>query len=258
VKDVMKMGTAAGKVAIVTGAGSGIGRATAVLIARHGAQVVVGDIDDTGGGQTVDEIRGGGGQAVYQHADVASGDDATALVARAVDEFGGLDWAVNNAGIEGAMKPIIETTSEEFDRVIAVNLRGVWLGMQAQVDAMLRRGGGSIVNVASVAGLVGFPALSPYVASKHGVVGLTRALALEYATQNIRVNAVCPGVIDTPMVQRAGEVTPEMLEAVTQMEPVGRMGTPEEIAQAIYWLCSDAASFITGEALAADGGYVAR
>ncbi len=246
------------KVAVVTGAGSGIGRATARLMAARGAHVVVSDLDDAGGQATVDAIASAGGTAMFVHADVSSDADVQALVDATVEAYGGLDWAVNNAGIEGAMQPIVESSNEEFDRVIGVNLRGVWLCMRAELPLMIERGGGSIVNISSVAGLVGFPAIAPYVASKHGVDGLTRAAALEYATQNIRVNAVCPGVIDTPMVQRAAEKTPELLDAAVASEPIGRMGRPEEIGEAAYWLCSDASSFVTGELLAVDGGFLAH
>ena len=246
------------KVAVVTGAGSGIGRATAILLAQHGTSIVIGDVDEAGGRQTVESIVAAGGAATFVPTDVAQEEDVNRLVETARSEFGGLDWAVNNAGTEGHMGRVVDTSNAEFDRVIGVNLRGVWLCMRAELPLMLERGGGSIVNVASVAGLVGFAGSAPYVASKHGVNGLTKAAALEVATENIRVNAVCPGVIDTPMIERAVEGKPELEAGLLAAEPVGRLGTAEEIAQAIYWLCSDASSFVTGETIAVDGGFVAR
>ncbi len=246
------------RVALVTGAGSGIGRATAVAFARAGARVVVSDRDAAGGEQTVASIRSAGGDALFVRADVAVARDVEALVARAMHAYGRLDFAFNNAGIEGKQALTADTSEEDWDRIIAVNLKGVWLCMKHEIPRMLTGQGGAIVNCSSVAGLVGFAQLPAYVASKHGVVGLTKATALEYARSGIRVNAVCPGAIQTPMIDRVVAARPEMAAALAAAEPVGRMGRPEEIAAAVVWLCSDEASFVTGQAWAVDGGWVAQ
>ena len=252
------MGGLTGKVAIVTGASAGIGRSAALALAAEGAAVVVADIDDTRGGQVAAEINDKGGRATFVHTDVSDDTQVAAMVARAVDEFGGLDLAFNNAGIEGTSTPTHECTSENWQRTLAINLTGVWSCMRHEIPRMLERGGGSIVNCSSVAGLVGFGSIPAYVASKHGVVGLTKAAALEYADVGIRVNAVCPGVIDTEMVERFTGGQEEAETAMIAMEPIGRMGRPEEIADAVVWLCSDGSSFTTGQAIAVDGGFVAR
>jgi NAD(P)-dependent dehydrogenase (short-subunit alcohol dehydrogenase family) len=246
-----------GKVVVTTGAASGIGRATALALAREGARLVLGDVADAGE-ETARDARALGAQAEFVPADVTRQTDVDALVARALSRHGRLDCAVNNAGIEGALRDTAEYPEDIFERVIQVNLIGVWRCLRAEVPAMLRTGGGAIVNTASVAGLVGAGALSAYVASKHGVVGLTRSAAIEYAKAGIRVNAVCPGVIDTPMVDRLSAEMPTLREALIAMKPMGRLGQPEEVAEAVVWLCSDAASFVTGHALAVDGGYVAQ
>jgi NAD(P)-dependent dehydrogenase (short-subunit alcohol dehydrogenase family) len=246
------------KVAIVTGAAAGIGRATALALAASGARVVVADVQDEAGEETVRMIREAGGEAMYVHADVADLGCVQALVDQAVATYERLDIAVNNAGIEGESAPTADGTPENWDRVIAINLTGVWNCMKAEIPVMLAHGGGAIVNMASVAGLVGFAGSAPYVASKHGVVGLTKSAALDYATQGIRVNAVCPGVIRTAMIDRVIEKQPEMESLLASMEPVGRMGTPEEIADTVLWLCGDGAGFVTGQAFAVDGGLVAR
>jgi NAD(P)-dependent dehydrogenase (short-subunit alcohol dehydrogenase family) len=252
-------GLLAGKVALVTGGASGIGRATAIAMAREGARVVVADVAEAGGAETVQRIVAAGGQAVFQRADVADAADVDALVRRAVEAYGRLDCAFNNAGIEGAVTAPHEYPDDVFDRVIAVNLKGVWLCLKAEVRQMLAQGGGAIVNTASAAGLVGAPTIAAYDASKHGVVGLTKSFALAYARQGIRVNAVCPGIIRTPMVERSFLARdPNAAARLEASEPVGRMGTPEEVAEAVVWLCSDAASFVTGVALPVDGGMVAR
>lgn len=251
-------GRVAGKVALVTGGGSGIGRAAALAFAREGAKVVVSDVVIDGGEETVRLIKAAGGQAVFVKADVARPAEVDALIARVVDTYGRLDCAFNNAGIEGTMAQTADCSEENWDRTIAINLKGVWLCLKAEIPQMLKQGGGAIVNTASVAGLVGFAGLPAYVASKHGVVGLTKSAALEYAKQGIRVNAVCPGVIRTPMVERLFRDNPAAGETIAAMEPVGRMGTPEEIAEAVVWLCSDAASFVTGLAMAVDGGLTAQ
>lgn len=252
-------GLLAGKVALVTGGASGIGRATAIAMAREGARVVVADVAEAGGAETVQRIVAAGGQALFQRADVADAADVDALVRRAVEAYGRLDCAFNNAGIEGAVTAPHEYPDDVFDRVIAVNLKGVWLCLKAEVRQMLAQGGGAIVNTASAAGLVGAPTISAYDASKHGVVGLTKSFALAYARQGIRVNAVCPGIIRTPMVERSFLARdPNAAARLEASEPVGRMGTPEEVAEAVVWLCSDAASFVTGVALPVDGGMVAR
>lgn len=251
-------GQMTGRVAIVTGAASGIGRATALAFAARGASVMVSDVMVDGGEETVQLIRDQGGRASFVRADVANDADVKALVERTVDEYGRLDYAFNNAGIEGENGATAECSEENFDRVIAVNLKGVWLGMKYEIPAMLANGGGAIVNCSSVAGLVGFPNLPAYVASKHGVVGLTKAAALDYATSGIRVNAVCPGVIATPMVERVTAGSPEVEAAYAAFQPLGRMGTSEEIAESVVWLCSDAGAFVTGHAMAVDGGLVAR
>ena len=251
-------GLTEGKVALVTGAGSGIGRATALVFAREGAKVVVSDIVVEGGEETMQQIKAAGGEAIFVKADVSKGADVEALITQTVETYGRLDCAFNNAGIEGGVKPTIDCTEEEFGRTIAVNLTGVWLCMKHEIQQMLSQGGGTIVNTASVAGLVGFPGLPDYVASKHGVLGLTKTAALEYAKSGIRVNAVCPGVIQTPMVERGAQLSPGFDELAVSMEPVGRFGQPSEIGEAVVWLCSEAASFVTGHPMTVDGGLVAQ
>jgi NAD(P)-dependent dehydrogenase (short-subunit alcohol dehydrogenase family) len=251
-----------GKVAIVTGAGAGIGRATALKFAAEGAKVAVSDVNVEGGEETVDLIRKQGGDAFFTAADVARPADVEALVAKTVERFGRLDCACNNAGIEGKIVPFTEQPLDNFDRVIAVNLRGVFLCLQAEISQMLKNGGGAIVNLASVAGLIGFPGLAPYVASKHGVNGLTKNAALEYGKQGIRVNSVCPGGIDTRMLDSLAEQSTggkaTSRELMNPMHPIGRIGTPDEVAELIVWLCSDRASFMTGANIPVDGGFVAQ
>lgn len=243
------------KVAIVTGAAFGIGRATAIAMAARGAKVVVADwIDDQ---TTVNEIRNTGGTASFFRCDVSRDDQTQALVQHAMSAYGRLDIAVNNAGIEGHNGTTHLCTIENWNQTIGVNLTGVWLCMKYEIAEMLRQGGGTIVNIASIAGLVGFTGLPAYVASKHGVVGLTKTAALEYAKQNIRVNAICPGVIKTAMVDRVTGKDKTAEKAFADMEPIGRFGQPEEVAESIVWLCSSAASFVTGTAIAVDGGWIA-
>jgi NAD(P)-dependent dehydrogenase (short-subunit alcohol dehydrogenase family) len=220
--------------------------------------VVVADVDVTRGEQVASDINNKGGTAVFVRADVSDDTSVAALVAQTVAQFGGLDVAFNNAGIEGTPAPTAECTPENWQRTLAVNLTGVWSCMRHEIPRMLERGGGAIVNMSSVAGLVGFATTPAYTASKHGVVGLTKTAALEYAEQGIRVNAVCPGVIDTEMVERFTGGQPEAEAAMVATEPVGRLGRPEEIADTVVWLCSDRSIFVTGQAIAVDGGFVAR
>jgi NAD(P)-dependent dehydrogenase (short-subunit alcohol dehydrogenase family) len=249
-----------GRVALVTGAGSGIGRASALAFAREGARVVVSDTDHAGGAETVRAIEACGGETRFVHADVSSEGQVEALVASCLEAFEGLDFAHNNAGIAAPPTPTHEVEQHSFERVLSVNLTGVWLCLKHEARVMLRKGSGAIVNTASLAGLVGFPLNVAYSASKHAVVGITRTAALEYAHNGIRVNAVCPAFIQTPMVEGlVGEGGPRMsLERLARMQPMGRLGTPEEVAESVVWLCSDAASFITGIALPIDGGTTAR
>jgi NAD(P)-dependent dehydrogenase (short-subunit alcohol dehydrogenase family) len=248
-----------GKSAIVTGGGSGIGRATAVALAREGARVLVQDRVENGAQETVGLINSAGGQAISIGGDVTVEDDVIAMVAKAVTTFGRLDCAFNNAGISpAAAGPTMQRTHElslaSWQKVIDVNLTGVFLCMKHQIPHLLEGGGGAIVNTASVAGLVGLPTASAYVGSKHGVIGITKTAAMEYAREGIRVNAVCPGYVLTPMTQdgvaRRGE---ELLNKV----PMHRLGRPEEIAEAVVWLCSERASFVTGSFYTVDGGYYA-
>jgi NAD(P)-dependent dehydrogenase (short-subunit alcohol dehydrogenase family) len=254
--DVMAMWNE--QAALVTGASSGIGRATALAFAREGARVVVADVLSDGGEQTARLIRDQGGQAVFVQTDVSRPADVDRAVTEAMTRYGRLDFAFNNAGIEGVMATTSECTEENWDRTLAINLKGVWLCMKNELPRMLGgKRGGAIVNCSSVAGLVGFPRLPAYVASKHGIVGLTKAAALECAKDGVRINAVCPGVIRTPMVDRLVKAHPEMETQLAAGEPIGRMGRPEEIAAAVIWLCSDASSFVTGQAIAVDGGWTA-
>ena len=241
------------KTVFITGASSGIGRATALLCAKEGANTVVADVMVEEGMKTVEMIKLQFGQSMFLKTDVASEQDVKAAIQKTVETYGALDCAVNNAGIEGATAATHETDMENWNRVIGINLTGVWLCMKYEIPVMLGRGG-SIVNMSSVAGIVGFRELPAYVASKHGVIGLTRTAALEYAAQGLRVNAVCPGVIKTPMVDRATRNDPKTEAQYIALQPIGRMGTPEEIAEAVVWLCSDKSSFVTGHALIADGG----
>ena len=247
-----------GKVALITGAGSGIGRASALAFAREGAKVAVADIVVEGGEETVRMVKAAGGEAFFIKVDVANAADVEAMVNAVVDTYGRIDCAYNNAGIEGRLASTDEYPEDMFDKVIDINLTGVWLCMKYELPQMLKQGGGAIVNTASGAGLIGVAGMSAYVASKHGVVGLTKTAALEYAKSGIRVNAVCPGLIQTPMVERITAEQPQLGEALVAAEPVGRTGKPEEIAESVVWLSSDAASFVTGHAMSVDGGFVAQ
>lgn len=251
-------GLLTGKVALVTGGGSGIGRAAALIFAREGARVAVADYAVEGGEETVRAIEGAGGEAVFIRADVSKTADVKAMIRKVVDMWGRLDCANNNAGIEGTPAPLADCSEENWDRTININLKGVFLCMKYEIPQMLKQGGGAIVNTSSVAGLVGFRRLPAYVASKFGIVGLTKAAALDYAQAGIRINAVCPGVIRTPMVERLTGGDPQAEAQLAAGEPVGRLGAPEEVGEAIVWLCSDAASFVTGHAMAVDGGWVAQ
>lgn len=255
----MKMaGRLEGKVALITGGSSGIGRATAALFAREGARVAVADVGVEGGEQTVNTIRDAGGEAVFVRADVSHAGEVQAAVERVIATYGRLDCAHNNAGIAGRFTATADSLEEDWDRIIRVNLKGVWLCMKYEIPRMLERGGGAIVNTASVAGLGGARRLSAYAASKHGVVGLTKTAALEYAPAGIRINAVCPGWIRTAMVEGAFGAHPGLEAQISVSEPIGRIGNPEEVAAAVVWLCSGAASFVTGHAMVVDGGLVAQ
>ena len=246
------------KVALVTGGSSGIGRATALAFAREGAKVAVADLNIVGGEETVSLIKSVGGEACFIEANMAEAASVEAMVKKAVETYGRLDCAHNNAGVEGALIRTAEYEEDQWDQVIRINLTGVWLCLKYEIPQMLQQGSGAIVNTASGAGLIGVKRMPAYVASKHGVVGLTKTAALEYAKSGIRVNAVCPGVIKTPMVERVTGGRPDILDKMIAAEPIGRSGQPEEIAEAVVWLCSDAASFVTGQAMAVDGGAVAQ
>ena len=247
-----------GKVALVTGGGSGIGRASAIALAREGAKVVIGNRNVQRGEETVAMIEKGGGTASFKKTDVLAAEDIKALVDYAVKTYGGLDLAFNNAGVEGDVAPLVDQTEAGYDAVMDVNVKGVWLSMKYEIPRMLERGGGAIVNCSSVAGVVGFPNMSPYFASKHAVVGLTKVAALEYSAQGIRVNAVNRAVIDTEMVDRLAEGFGMKKDELVQFHPIGRLGRVEEIAEAVVWLCSKKSSFVTGHSLIVDGGFTAR
>jgi NAD(P)-dependent dehydrogenase (short-subunit alcohol dehydrogenase family) len=249
-----RTGQFAGRVAFITGAGSGIGRATALAFAAQGAAVAVSDVAEKDLHETARLIEDQGGQALPVLCDVARSDGVAAAVAAAVRQFGRLDFAFNNAGVEQPPAPLHEISDEQWDRIIDINLRGVFYGMKHEIPAMLATGGGAIVNTSSGAGVIGIAGQSAYAASKHAVIGLTKAAALDYAAAGVRVNAVCPGIIETPMMDRFSGGTEEGRQRVIGQEPVGRMGRPEEIASAVLWLCSDLGAFTVGHALVVDGG----
>lgn len=247
-----------GKVVVITGGASGIGRATALAFAREGARVVVGDIDIAGAENTVATIKDMGVEADCLRVDVAKSADVQAMVMRAVDRYGGLDFAFNNAGLVGSVGGVVETTEDDWNSVVATNLTGVWLCMKYEIPEMLKRGRGAIVNNGSVTGLVGSPGVVANVASKHGVSGLTKSAALQYATQGIRVNAVAPGLVRTPTADRIKTLHPGAEAAMLSAVPQGRWCEPEEIAEAVIFLCSEGASHVTGLIMPIDGGWTAR
>ncbi len=246
------------KVVLITGASTGIGRATALAFAEEGATVVAVDVDDLAFAETEKLLSGTGSKFVYYHCDVGQVEEIRQMIDYVETDLGRLDYAFNNAGVEGDQAFTGVSTEDNWNRVININLRGVWACMRFEIPLLLKSGGGAIVNCSSIAGIVGFPGVPAYVASKHGVIGLTRAAALEYAQQGIRVNAVCPGVIDTPMVQRFTGGNPDVEAYLKSSEPIGRMGRPEEVADAVLWLCSEGSGFVTGHALTVDGGWVAQ
>ena len=246
------------KVALVTGGSSGIGRATSLAFAREGARVAIADLEPTGAAETARMIEDIGGSATVFEIDVTKAAEVASLVERVVQTYGRLDCAFNNAGIGGNVAKTADYPEEEWDRTIDVNLKGVWLCMKYEIPVMEKQGSGAIVNTASIYGLAGAAGYIAYNAAKHGVVGITRTAALEYATAGIRINAVCPGYIRTPMTQPGIDANPEFERKMVSQTPMGRMGMPEEIAEAVVWLCSDAASFVTGHTMTPDGGYMAQ
>ncbi len=247
-----------GKVALVTGGASGIGHTTSLTFAEEGAKVVVVDINEEGGKSTASMIKEAGGDALFVQADVANASEVEALVEKSVSSYGRLDFAHNNAGIDGDFALLEDHSEANFDRVIDVNLKAVWLGMKYEIPQMVAQGGGVIINTASTAGLIGYRTMGIYCASKHAVVGMTKSAALENSTKNVRVLAVCPGAIRTPMIDEFVGGNPEIEAAMNGLQPIGRMGKPQEIANLVTWLCSDAASFMTGAAIPIEGGAVSQ
>ena len=246
-----------GKIALVTGGTAGIGRETAVLFAKAGAKVVVAGRREREGQETIELVRAAGGDGLFVKADVSKASDVETLVQKAVEGFGRLDVAFNNAGIEGAWGPVVRQTEEDFDRTMNINLKGAWLCLKYEIRQMLKQGGGgAIVNMASITGLVGSAGAAAYSASKHGVIGLTKSAALENAKSGIRINAVCPAFTETPMADRTLRL-PAVHKYVLSCHPIGRLGRPAEIAEAVVWMCSDRASFMTGQSLVLDGGFLA-
>jgi NAD(P)-dependent dehydrogenase (short-subunit alcohol dehydrogenase family) len=247
------------KCAIITGAGSGIGRAASLVFAREGARVMVADISEEGGTETVAMVTRAGGEARFHRCDVASASEVDMLIAATIEAWGRLDCAFNNAGVAGSIRRTADYDEEEFDRLIAINLKGVWLCMRAEIRQFVaQRSPGAIVNTASAAGLVASHSMPAYTAAKHGVIGLTKCAAVEYARAGIRVNDVCPGVVDTPLVARMIADEPKVAQTLDRVGPIRRKARPEEIAEAAAWLCSDRASFVTGASISVDGGQTAQ
>lgn len=246
------------KVVIVTGAASGIGMASAMAFAKVGATVIVADVQVAKGEEVVSKILSEDGKAFFIKCNVEDELDIKNMVTSTTKKFGHLDYAFNNAGVEGDTLDTINCTNENWNRVININLRGVWWCLKYQIQEMLKNGGGSIVNTSSIAGLVGFTGIPAYTASKHAIIGLTKSAALEFANKNIRVNAICPGVIQTPMIDRFTKGDDKAIKDLTEGAPMERLGNPDEVAQAALWLCSDASSFVTGHSLVVDGGWVAK
>ena len=246
------------KVAIITGGSSGIGRATAVALAKQGVKIAIAARRAKEGEETVRLVKEAGSDGVFVKTDVANEDDVRSLVEKTAKTYGRLDYAFNNAGIEETMTPLVDQTSDIFNQIMNVNVKGVWLGMKYEIPQMIRNGGGAIVNMSSGAGVIGIPQMAIYVASKHAVLGLTKSAALEYAKSGIRINAIAPGVVETGMLERAAEDNKQFVETLKSMHPIGRIGDPEEIANAVVWLLSDKASFVLGHTLLVDGGVVSR
>ena len=247
-----------GKVAFITGGASGIGQASALKLAAQGVKICVTDLNEDGLKDTVAQVEAAGGEAIYVVVNVVKADEMQAAVQQTVDAFGGLDIGLNNAGVGGSMVAVDALDEGSWDTTIDVNLKGVWLGMKYEIPEMLKRGGGSVINVASLAGLVGFRFNAVYAASKHGVIGLTKSVALEFATRGIRVNAICPGFTETPMVTNMVELIPRMGEATQRSSPMRRLGHVNEIADAVVYLAGDTSSFVNGHALTLDGGASAQ
>jgi NAD(P)-dependent dehydrogenase (short-subunit alcohol dehydrogenase family) len=247
-----------GKAAVITGSAQGIGEATALRFAEEGADVVIADVKVDGGEETVSEIEDQGGNAVFVETDVSQAEDVQNMITTSIGEFGGIDVVFNNAGIDGPIENIVEYEEEGFDEVVDVNLKGVWLGLKYGIEAMLEDGGGSIISTSSIGGLVAVPQYSGYGASKAGVSLITKSAALEFATEGIRVNAVAPGLVETPMVNNIMEQDPEMEEQFKNMEPMGGLAQPEEIANAVIFLASDLSSRVTGHTLAVEGGFLSQ